>query len=44
MTTYHERKMHCPRLSGAGLVHRHDRFVFPSRAAIRAVELDLAGR
>jgi len=31
------------RLSGAGLVHRHDRFVFPSRAAIRAVDLDLAG-
>jgi hypothetical protein len=32
------------RLSRVGLVHRHDRFVFPSRAAIRAVELDLAGR
>jgi hypothetical protein len=32
------------RLSGAGLVHRHARFAFPTRAAIRAVELDLAGR
>jgi hypothetical protein len=31
------------RLSRAGLVHRHDGFVFPTRAAIRAVELDLAG-
>jgi hypothetical protein len=32
------------RLSGAGRVHRHDRFVFPSRAAIRAVDLDLSGK
>ena len=32
------------RLARAGLAHRHDEFVFPSRAAIRAVELDLAGR
>jgi predicted transcriptional regulator len=32
------------RLARAGLAHRHDEFVFPSRAAIRAVELDIAGR
>ena len=32
------------RLRSVGLVDRHYRFVFPSRAAIRAVELDLAGR
>jgi hypothetical protein len=32
------------RLARAGLAHRHDEFVFPSRAAIRAVELDRAGR
>ena len=32
------------RLARAGLAHRHDGFVFPTRAAIRAVELDLAGR
>jgi len=31
------------RLRGAGLVHRLDGFVFPTRAAIHAVELDLAG-
>lgn len=31
------------RLSGAGLVHRLDGFVFPTRAAIYAVDLDLAG-
>jgi hypothetical protein len=31
------------RLSRVGLVHRHDRFVFPSRAAMRAVEIHLAG-
>jgi hypothetical protein len=32
------------RLGRVGLVHHHDRFVFPSRAAIRAVELDVAGK
>lgn len=27
------------RLQGSGLIHRHDRFVFPSRAARRATQL-----
>lgn len=31
------------RSSGTGLVHHRGGFVFPTRAAIRAVELDLAG-
>lgn len=27
------------RLAGAGLVHRHEGFVFPTRAAVRSAEL-----
>jgi hypothetical protein len=30
------------RLTQAGLVHRHDEFVFPTRAARRAAELEIA--
>jgi hypothetical protein len=30
------------RLIRAGLVHRHDEFVFPTRAARRAAELEIA--
>lgn len=29
------------RLSGAGLLHRHGEFVFPSRAARRGAEIEL---
>jgi hypothetical protein len=32
------------RQARVGLAHRHDGFVFPTRAVIRAVELDLAGQ
>jgi hypothetical protein len=32
------------RLNRAGLAHRHGEFVFPTRAAIRAVQLDVSGR
>jgi predicted transcriptional regulator len=30
------------RLTGAGLVHRHDEFAFPTRAARRAAQLEIA--